>query len=735
MDEQYGYDNMSEGRYYASLTFFLTITGILIVFYNWSKYLERKEALKSFEKIIEDEKKKKDILAKHGLENLSDKKHSFHGLYNVNTPASIDSKMEEKLKFLSTENLKVRLSNVKYFGTIDEADSFKNDAKMLLNLSEELEMDNDNNNNNNNRKSLSIKKLCTVDMAILKSNMNINGIKRLVHQYALSKSKLTGGAGKLTDEDKPPLFVGEFSMLALDEDELNHHTIEEIFKTEYDGVLITQVDIAANKKGQQWVFQMFQDIELYLKENDVNKIILVEDAASSFANDNFDIQNTIDGIVMFNPTMDMDGNLKPFFGERYNNIQNLTRLLKDVTSRRQNFVVIGLEVFSNEDCIDPSAIKRFFRRSWAGDIQMACTICTDPTFTDPKAVFNDASKSGSAILSVVDMLTEGVGKSIGDRVRNLIKNRGYTSVASSSQVTRKWNPETCLRPDNNNNYTVDTRELIAGLTTALTDQEYNYKLKKEDEDASPLKIKPVVAVIKEANMAKFSPEGKLGQKKTHRRWSFLSQTPESPQKQGGRHSRHWSAHAGNGGNVQSSVRRRGSSYDYMSMSTKSSRSSSTSSGRSSWHQLENDPGFAPNQLEKPMLFLNTINDDGLQDIGEGEEEEEEEEEGEEEHEDKKEEVIKKDGIKKKNTKKLIKSAHMLDNIYAVDSPVKDCGGQKEFGTRCTMNDFEEVLGLLRLLRSNNCLGNLSEQTEREVYVGSDRKNVKKKNIHQHLTKF
>ena len=76
--------------------------------------------------------------------------------------------------------------------------------------------------------------------------------------------------------------------------------------------------------------------------------------------------------------------------------------------------------------------------------------------------------------------------------------------------------------------------------------------------------------------------------------------------------------------------------------------------------------------------------------------------------------------------KLIKSAHMLDNIYAVDSPVKDCGGQKEFGTRCTMNDFEEVLGLLRLLRSNNCLGNLSEETEREVYVGSDRKNVKKK---------
>ena len=145
---------------------------------------------------------------------------------------------------------------------------------------------------------------------------------------------------------------------------------------------------------------------------------MVEDAASSFANDNFDIQNTIDGIVMFNPTMDMDGNLKPFFGERYNNIQNLTRLLKDVTSRRQNFVVIGLEVFSNEDCIDPSAIKRFFRRSWAGDIQMACTICTDPTFTDPKAVFNDASKSGSAILSVVDMLTEGVGKSIGDRVRS-----------------------------------------------------------------------------------------------------------------------------------------------------------------------------------------------------------------------------------------------------------------------------------------------------------------------------
>ena len=33
MDEQYAYDN--EGRYYASLTFFLAITGILIVFYNW----------------------------------------------------------------------------------------------------------------------------------------------------------------------------------------------------------------------------------------------------------------------------------------------------------------------------------------------------------------------------------------------------------------------------------------------------------------------------------------------------------------------------------------------------------------------------------------------------------------------------------------------------------------------------------------------------------------------------
>ena len=42
-----------------------------------------------------------------------------------------------------------------------------------------------------------------------------------------------------------------------------------------------------------------------------------------------------------------------------------------------------------------------------------------------------------------------------------------------------------------------------------------------------------------------------------------------------------------------------------------------------------------------------------------------------------------------------------------------------------MNDFQDILGLLRLLRSNNCLENLSKATEREVYVGSDRQNVKK----------
>ena len=63
--------------------------------------------------------------------------------------------------------------------------------------------------------------------------------------------------------------------------------------------------------------------------------------------------------------------------------------------------------------------------------------------------------------------------------------------------------------------------------------------------------------------------------------------------------------------------------------------------------------------------------------------------------------------------------------YPITSPVADCGGQKQFGTKCTMNDFHDILGLLRLLRGNNCLENLSKATEREVYIGSDSQNVKK----------
>merc|ERR1711991_241731 len=119
-----------EGKIYASLAFFLSITAILAVFYHWSKHLERKEALKSFEEILENERKKKDILAKHGLENITAKKHSFRGLYNNSTPAPsslTNIEMKQKLEFMFTENPKSRLSTVKkvvkYFGSIDTTET------------------------------------------------------------------------------------------------------------------------------------------------------------------------------------------------------------------------------------------------------------------------------------------------------------------------------------------------------------------------------------------------------------------------------------------------------------------------------------------------------------------------------------------------------------------------------------------------------------------------------------
>ena len=41
--------------------------------------------------------------------------------------------------------------------------------------------------------------------------------------------------------------------------------------------------------------------------------------------------------------MNTDGTMKPFFGERHENLNNLTRRLKEVTSRRHNFIVIGFK--------------------------------------------------------------------------------------------------------------------------------------------------------------------------------------------------------------------------------------------------------------------------------------------------------------------------------------------------------------------------------------------------------
>ena len=118
---------------------------------------------------------------------------------------------------------------------------------------------------------------------------------------------------------------------------------------------------------------------------------------------------------MVNLTMNNDGTMKPFFGERYENLNNLKRRLNEVTSRRHNFIVMGFEVFDDTDCVQPGALKRFFRRSWAGDISRTCTVCTDSSFSDPKVVFDDASKDASSISSAVDLLSEGVARPIGDR--------------------------------------------------------------------------------------------------------------------------------------------------------------------------------------------------------------------------------------------------------------------------------------------------------------------------------
>ena len=63
----------------------------------------------------------------------------------------------------------------------------------------------------------------------------------------------------------------------MDQNELNHHNIADLLGTAYDGILLTQIDMAGNKYGLNWVYEIFNDIKIHANENKINKIIL-EDA-------------------------------------------------------------------------------------------------------------------------------------------------------------------------------------------------------------------------------------------------------------------------------------------------------------------------------------------------------------------------------------------------------------------------------------------------------------------------
>ena len=275
----------------------------MTVFYRWSIYLERNEALKSFETIKLAEEHKREQLAKHGLENSHDRAQSFHQLQSSPTAAKIKGMVE----FTVHDNPKSILSNVKrvvkYFGQIKNNTSVKNDTNMLVNLSDvEVNSSQDQDGLSSHSRCLTIKSLCTVDMIILKPNVNINAIKRSVYQYAMAKSEMQGTSGTLSDSDKPPLFLCQVSILMLDQNELNHHNIADLLGTAYDGILLTQIDMAGNKYGLNWVYETLNDIKIHANENKINKIILVQDAAATFTNPNYDIHDLVDGVVMVNPT-------------------------------------------------------------------------------------------------------------------------------------------------------------------------------------------------------------------------------------------------------------------------------------------------------------------------------------------------------------------------------------------------------------------------------------------------
>ena len=188
-------DSTGQQGLYASMAFFLTITSILTIFYRWSIYLERNEALKSFETIKLAEEHKREQLAKHGLENSHDRAPSFHQLQS-----SSAAKIKGMVEFTVHDNPKSILSNVKrvvkYFGQIKNNTSVKNDTNMLVNLSDvEVNSSQDQDGLSSHSRCLTIKSLCTVDMIILKPNVNINAIKRSVYQYAMAKSEMQGTQG------------------------------------------------------------------------------------------------------------------------------------------------------------------------------------------------------------------------------------------------------------------------------------------------------------------------------------------------------------------------------------------------------------------------------------------------------------------------------------------------------------------------------------------------------------
>ena len=71
---------------------------------------------------------------------------------------------------------------------------------------------------------------------------------------------------------------------------------------------------AGNKYGLNWVYETLNDIKIHANENKINKIILVQDAAATFTNPNYDIHDLVDGVVV-NPTMNTDGTMKPFLAK------------------------------------------------------------------------------------------------------------------------------------------------------------------------------------------------------------------------------------------------------------------------------------------------------------------------------------------------------------------------------------------------------------------------------------